>query len=229
MSHANERAATIYESLQAQGVNLPECIVFSDEPSGDFGIAHASWWNDCAYVSFDDAYQPSEHTLYHELGHILNFYPPNRDAGILEAFWAEVGFTVTIDGANEQAEWHNSRGEAWAAWQCYAVETFADFFAWTFLGDRVSAMTWGVQLTQELRNKLLNFFKNWKGNDAVALTAADIETIATIVGARVAAAEVNILREILLKLDSGFNTTLPVLLNRLASGDKDVTTAVKET
>lgn len=228
MSHANEYAQQVYQDLISQGVNMPECRVFGDEPSMDFGIAHASWWNDCAYVTFDDAYFPSNHTVYHELGHVFNFYPANRDAGVLERFWALVGFPVSIDAANQQAEWHNSRGEAWAAWQCYAVETFADFFAWAFLGDRVSAMTWGVQLTPELRNRLLNFYRTWEGTDSVALTTEDKEFLAVIIDARVKAAEVNILREVLGKLDAGFNETLVAVGNRIVAGDKNVGTAEKE-
>lgn len=224
MSHANALAQDYLDKLKALGYEYPDCINFTDEPSGDFGIAHASGSdaNGCYWVSFDDAYLPSVHTIIHELGHVFQFYHP----GLLEQFWSTVGFAISIDGANAQAETYAQQGMSFGSWQCWAVETFADFFAWTYLDDAVHTQTWGIPLTEELRATLSAFFTSWKGT-VDELTSQDIATltdlVSKIVDARVATAEVNILREVMTKIDSGFNTTNVAQFRRAMRGhDPDV-------
>lgn len=210
----------IYDALVAEGYPLPDCLVVSDEPSGDFGIAHASFHNDCAYMSFDDAYEPTQHTILHEIGHVFQFANPD----ILEAFWGTAGISTTIVTSNAIAKQLQDEGQAYQSWRHWAVEIFADFFAWHILNDWVQIQTYNVRLSAELRASLTELFSNWS-SELARLDSDDLQNIATMIDARVRAAETNILKEIVGALKSGFNETLPALLNRLAAGDKDVSTS----
>lgn len=224
MSHADATVLAIRDELRASGFKVSKCLVIQDDPQGDFGIA---WYtgivNGCAQMRYDVGYLPTKHTVVHEFGHDMHSKWQSSD--ILPLFWETVGFPVAmgqaITGDSQYQRWRRTPGEI-----------LADLFAWTVLGDWVQTEMFGVPLTDALRFKLQAFFRGFKEEEDMALTDDDkawlVDRIAESenrVKARLATAEVDILREVTNKLESGFNTTVSEYIDRHTAGDKKVATA----
>lgn len=228
MSHADSFVRNIHADLQAAGFAVSDCIVIRpDDALGNFGIA---WYfgrlDGCGHMSYDEGYLPTKHTVVHEFGH--DMHSKWQGADIMPRLWAEVGFPLTMD---QSVEAGIAAGSQYQRWRHTPAEMLADMFAWTVLGDFVQTEMHGVPLTEALRNKLAAFFRSFKEED-VALTESDKAWIAGAIAesenrvkARLATAEVDILRELTVKLESGFNTTVSTFIDRQSAGDKKVATA----
>lgn len=232
MSHADSYVRNIQAELQQLGFSVSDCIVIrEDDPQHTWGIA---WYfgrdsSGCGHMSYDVGYLPSKHTVVHEFGHDMHSKWQGDD--ILDRLWVEVGFPVSTDQAIEAGR---ASGSQYGYWQRTPAEMLADLFAWCVLGDYIQTEMFGVPLTDALRFKLQAFFRSFKEED-VALSDADRATIQASIDAstdkilsRLGTMEVDILREVLGKLQSGFNVSVPTFIDRQTAGDTKVATAEKE-
>lgn len=228
MSHANEYVLGIRDELRAAGFHVSQCVNIGDDPQGDFGIA---WYtgivDGCAQMRYDVGYLPSKHTVIHEFGHDMHSKWQGHD--ILPLFWVRMGIPYSFDEAFQQG----AGGSQYERWRHTPAEILADMFAWTVLGDFVQTATFGIPLTDHLRADLTAFFRTFRDEEVdMALTDADKAWIADAIAesesrvkSRLATAEVDILREVLGKLEAGFNTTVSTFIDRQSAGDKKVATA----
>ena len=232
MSHADAMVREMHGALLPL-YPIPPCLEISDEPAGDFGIAHfyGVRADGCGVMTFDEGYLPSRHTVAHELGHGLHAYvqrfldaDPYGPGGVLFRFWSACGFTVTVGAATSQAAALEAAGEAYQGWRRRPSEIIAELFAFAVLGDYLLTETYGAD-PWVLRDRALAFFAAEKGDDMARLDPADMAELKAHLDKRVALAEQHLAVEIVGAIKSGFNVTLPTLLNRLAAGDKDVGTA----
>ena len=228
MSHANEYVLGIRDELRAAGFHVSQCVNIGDDPQGDFGIAWYSGIIDgCAQMRYDVGYLPSKHTVVHEFGHDMHSKWQGSDS--LPLFWARMGIPYSYEEAFQQG----AGGSQYERWRHTPSEILAEMFAWTVLGDYVQTATFGIQLTPFLRADLTALFRTFRDEEeSMALTEADKADIAAMIAAsearlkqRIATGEVDILREVLGKLESGFNTTVSTFLDRQSAGDKKVATA----
>jgi hypothetical protein len=126
---AEQYVQQIFANLKTEYA-LPDCLVTTDEPSGDFGIAH--FWglrNGCASFTFDDNRIPTRYTISHEIGHSLSaMWNGGDSAGPMhEAWWKARGFT----GTALEAQQHAIALEAQAinsGYRYWPEECFADTF-----------------------------------------------------------------------------------------------------
>lgn len=236
MTHANEFVLGIRDELRNAGLMVSECVVVEDDPAGDFGIA---WYygidrsTSCARMSYDVGYLPSRHTVVHEFGH--DFHAKWQYAGVFEGFWSLVFGGFSPETAAHES---NIQADAYQAWRRRPSEVIADLFAWAYLGDFVQTEMWGIPLTQELRSRLMSYFRSFKEetesvtpqqmDELKAHLSQEVAQMEARLKERIALAETNVLREVMGGLLAGFNVTVPTHLNRLASGDKNVLTAEKE-
>lgn len=235
MSHADTMVLEIHRELVPL-YPIPPCLEISDEPAGDFGIAHfygvrpdgcgiLTGWG---IVSFDVGYLPTRHTVVHELGHGLHAYVQRFiSPEVAHAFWAACGFTTSIVDAVAISNRFADAGYAYTAWQYAPNEVLADVFAFVVLGDFLMVETYGVD-PATLRERARAFFQAYKEGEMARLDPADMAELKAHIDARIARAEQNLTVEIVGALKSGFDVTLPTLLNRHAAGDTDVSTAANE-
>lgn len=230
MAHADAYIYAIRDELRSLGYSVSQCLLIDDDPQGDFGIA---WYlgidrsTGCARMRYDVGYLPSKHTVVHEFGH--DIHAKWEAAGIFQGFWSAAGFPLTPDEAINAAR---ASGSQYGYWQRTPSEMLAEVFAWTVLGDYCQTEMFGVALTPDLRTKLQAYFKTYGEEEDVALTDADRAQIQASIEASenrikqvLQTQTVDILREVLGKLDAGFNTTLATLIDRQTAGDKKVSTA----
>lgn len=233
MSHADTYVHNIHAELQGLGFPVSDCIVLrADDPQGNFGIAwYFGRYDGCGHMAYDEGYLPTKHTVVHEFGH--DMHSRWQASNIMPRLWSEVGFPVSMDESVRRGSVGSQPGQ-YTYWRHTPAEMLADLFAWTVLGDFVQTEMHGVPLTDALRSRLAAFFKSFKEED-VALSTEDkawiVQAIAESedrVKSRLAMAEVDILREVTAKLDSGFNTTVSTFIDRHSAGDKKVATAEKD-
>jgi len=178
MSHADDFIYSEWEYLKTIYPAMVQCINLSDEPSGDFGIAHA-WWGEghkCeAYLSFDRDRVPKAKTVRHELAHLLtwNASPPNPNGygwpiteEILESFWVARGFPGTAAESDARAKELARQGLMYESWRHWALECFAECFAAcnTTNDDPdyykyEKTQDYGMPLTDEKRATMIGWFK----------------------------------------------------------------------
>ncbi len=232
MSHAEETVLAIRDELRAQGFMVSECCVVGDDPIGDFGIAWTlGIWDGCEHFRYDVGYLPTRHTIIHEFGHDMHGKWQAQGMSILEGFWAAGGFRLSIAESLAAANVYGDQGNAYQQWRRFPHEILADFFAWTVLGDFVQTETWGGlnesledRLSPELRARLITFFQSFTEEETemtpaqMAEIKAYIDTAVAGLRDRIAHGEVTVTSELVGALNSGFNTTLPVELVRLARG-----------
>lgn len=229
MSHADTMVLAIYADLLPR-YPLPTSLSITDDVRGDFGIA---WFYgvDAAgvgSVSFDEGYLPTKRTVVHELGHGLHAYVQRFISyEVAFAFWRACGFTTTIEEATALSNRLAAEGFAYRAWQHNPSEVLADVFAFVVLGDFLMVETYGVD-PATLRERARAFFATYKEGEMARLDPADMAELKAHIDARIARAEQNLTVEIVGALKSGFNVTLPAVLNRHAAGDTDVSTAAIE-
>jgi hypothetical protein len=207
----------VYALLKDRYQAVPVDLSFGDEPSGDFGIAHA-YFDD--YITFDDNHVPTLYVICHEVGHEIDYNVCKKRGGngftngLYDEFWTVRGFPGTPwDGQNQaialEATGVNKGYRYWVA------ENFADAFG------AVNSFGQGTLITRTDayldEDKLRAFYASLEGVD-MAITDADVDRIAT-------ATALKILPDVLQKLNSGFNTSVTTFLDRLARGDKKVETA----
>ena len=228
MSHADTYVRGLYAEL-APVYPLPKCLkILTDDVLNNFGIAWCFGLDadGCGLLSFDEGYLPTKHTVLHEFGHLVHAYVQRFIKwDVVNDFWLAMGFTTSLEGATAESNRLAALGQQYPAWQHNPSEVFADCFAYAILGDWTQTQTFGAT---DIRLRADTFFRELKEED-MALTESDKafiqDTVQTAVNSRVGTAEVNILREVLGKLNSGFNTTVSTFIDRQSAGDKKVATA----
>jgi hypothetical protein len=213
----------VYAQLKDRYPAVPADLAFGDEPSGDFGVAHAYFNN---YVTFDDNHVPALYVICHEVGHEIDYNVCKKRGGtgftngLYDEFWAVRNFTGTAAGtpwdAQLRAIAHNTVANPNAGYRYWPAENFADAFG------AVNSFGVGTLITEQYNAyldeaKLRAFYASLEGVD-MAITDADVDRIASAVALK-------ILPDVLQKLNSGFNTSVTTFLDRLAHGDKKVETA----
>jgi len=225
---------SIHQELRAAyPLAIPPCINFQNEPAGDFGIAHfygldRSTPTVCdMLLTFDEDRIPARYVVCHELGHAISLNVTLKRgldpflSGLYQEFWEARSFASTAAAPHTPLDAQNlaiqkDQEVVNGGYRYWPEENFADAF-----GAVASGYGQGTLITNNYgayldENRLRTFYKSLEGLYAM-LSDEEMTTLAMKVSNI-------ILPELLKKIDSGFNNTLPILLNRLAHGDKDVRT-----
>lgn len=224
---AQEYVEAIHQELRRLYPAVPPCINYGDESAGDFGIAHfygldqTTARTDDFRETFDNDRIPVRYVVCHELGHALSLNATLLRGGnpftngLFDEFWAARGFPGTALEANDKAM-AMEKVLLNSGYRHWPEENFADAFGAvnSYGQGTLITETYGAYLNEP---RLREFYASLKGAFEM-LSDEDIDRIARAVATRV-------LPEVLGKLDAGFNTTLPVLLDRVAAGDKHTGTA----
>lgn len=150
MSHADDYIRAVHAEISGKYPAVPKILHLSDEPAGDFGIAHfygLSRDDGGAILSFDSGYQPGRRTVIHELGHAVHAVGGEE---FLRRYWVVRGFPLSIEDANAEALRLQNEGQAFASWSRWPMESFAEDFA--CLEGTFGPIThdWGVPLGPRL-------------------------------------------------------------------------------
>lgn len=189
MSHADELILGVHRVLADEFPAMPRCLRLRDEPTGDFGIAHAYGIlpDGCGDLSFDAGYAPTKKTIRHELAHLVWY---NTPPDTLDRFLVARAFPGTVVELNAMA------GQAWAkattaderfrAWGLWPAEQFADCFAAvTWTPDQPEYERWemtatfGTPLTEDRRRILLAFYASLRATpkEVTTVTEDDVRRI----------------------------------------------------
>ena len=159
---ADALVASVFAYLKNLYPAMPREYVVSDEPAGDFGIAHCFGLDDQgnAVMSFDSDRVPQWYTVAHEFGHALeynvNLQRGNTnpfDNGLYDEFWAARGFPGTpMEYQLKAISLSGNTGYGY-----YPREMFADTFG-------VVNSLYGFPITNQLgiwldQDKMRTFYK----------------------------------------------------------------------
>jgi len=127
VSHADQTIRARHAALNAAYPVIPDELVLSDEPTGDFGIAafHGLDPEGRALLSFDAGYESALWTIDHELAHAINAVCGRRGEAAVRYFWALRGFPGTIESATDAS---NSAPTQRREWELAPTEAFAECF-----------------------------------------------------------------------------------------------------
>lgn len=204
----------IHALLRERYSAIPRHVTFSDEPAGDFGIAHTYYRSDGDLITFDEGRMPVLYVVAHELGHALSFNVSKLRGGngftngLYDEFWAARGFPGTPLEAQQKALAANTAANPNGGYRLYPEENFADAFGAVNSYGQGTLITefYGAYLDEP---KMRAFYASLKGAFDM-LTQDELDQIA----ARLAPLFLDVLN----KLDSGFNTSMTKQHQRVAHG-----------
>lgn len=179
--HADEWIVQIHQRLVSLVPAVPNAVFLTDEPNGDFGIAHyygisyddrvayrGTTEDGIAHMSFDSGYQPAEQTVVHEFGHAIDDNTDGvpdawRVGPVRRQFWAVRGLPGTPEDSDARARELANQGHQYDSWRHWAVEIFAECFAacYASYGDIERTQNYGVPLD---KSKMRAFFEGLRSN-----------------------------------------------------------------
>jgi hypothetical protein len=213
-------AEQVHEALRARYGAIPRIVAFSDEPAGDFGIAHFYYRSDGDLITFDEGRVPVLYVVAHELGHALSRNVTKLRGGdgftngLYDSFWKVRRFPGTPMQA-QQAAIAKEAVAVNSGYRFWPEENFADAFG------AVNSYGQGTLITEQYgayldEPALRAFYASLEGVFDM-LTQDELDQIKGVIAPMIL--------DVLNKLDSGFNTTEVVQKRRVAHG-KDPGTGV---
>jgi hypothetical protein len=203
----------VHADLRRRYSAIPRNIAFSDEPAGDFGIAHMYYRTTGDLITFDEGRVPVLYVVAHELGHALSANVTKLRGGngftngLYDSFWGVRGYPGTPWEAQQRA----IAAEAVrlnSGYRSWPEENFADAFGAVNSYGQGSLITegYGAYLDE---SALRAFYASLEGVFDM-LTEEEL--------AQIRATIAPMILDVLNKLDSGFNTTEVIHARRVAHG-----------